>query len=126
MAYVDLDPLRAATAKMLEESDYTSVQERIVQQAKITAPQSALANRVLPYDVASLPRLLPLSDRDGQAAQTPSAQSALPCTLGSYLTLLEWTGRQLRHNKRGALAPQACSVLAALGIDEDEWQNTVR
>jgi len=31
MAYVDLDPIRAAMANTPEQSDYTSVQERILQ-----------------------------------------------------------------------------------------------
>jgi REP element-mobilizing transposase RayT len=126
MAYVDLNPIRAKLAHSLIESDYTSVQERIVLQAKASAPGSAIAGRALKYDVAVLPPLLSFADIACGDISGPSQGAALPCTLGSYLALVEWTGQQLHDDKRGTLASGARSVLEGLTIDQEEWLNTVR
>lgn len=47
--------------------------------------------------------------------------SGLPCRLSDYLELVDWTGRQLRANKRGAIDPQAPPLLDRLGIQVDNW-----
>ena len=71
MAYVDLNPIRAAMAKTLEDSDYTAVQ------AMIQASQG---------QTPALP-ILPLED------QPETAENPLPYYLRHYLELVDWTGR---------------------------------
>ena len=71
MAYVDLNPIRAAMAKTPEQSDYTSIQERILQPEK------------------SYLRAFADHDEDG-----------IPFSLKDYLELVDWGGREIKRNKR--------------------------
>jgi hypothetical protein len=43
-----------------------------------------------------------------------------------YLTLLEWTGRQLRAGKRGTIPDQIAPILERLGDIGEGWVETVR
>ncbi len=43
-----------------------------------------------------------------------------------YLTLLEWTGRQLRAGKRGTIPDQIAPILERLGVIGEGWVETVR
>jgi hypothetical protein len=42
-------------------------------------------------------------------------------SLGDYLELLDWTGRQFASDKRGAIPPHLAPILARLKIAEDNW-----
>src|ERR1700733_12922175 len=52
--------------------------------------------------------------------------SALPIQLDKYLSLLDWTGRQLRAASQGAIPTQLAAILERLGIAGDGWIETVR
>ncbi len=52
--------------------------------------------------------------------------SALPIQLDKYLSLLDWTGRQLRAASQGAIPTQLAPILERLGIIGDGWIETVR
>jgi len=88
MAYVDLNPIRAAMAKTPEESDYTSVQERI--------------NHPETND------LRPLVEGENDS---------LPINLKDYLELVDWGGREVKCNKRGYIPANAPPILARLRMD---------
>jgi len=102
MAYVDLNPIRAGIAKSLEASDHTSIQQRIIA-ADCNAPDQALR---------------PLA---GQTDRVP-----LGLSLRAYVGLVEWTGKQLRPGKRGALASNAPNALAKLEASPDRWATRVK
>ena len=87
MAYVDLNPIRAAMAKSPESSDFTSVQERILN------PESSI-----------LRSFTEQSDDD----------SGIPITLEDYLELVDWGGREIKHNKRGYISDHAPPILTRL------------
>jgi len=88
MAYVDLNPLRAAMARTPEESDYTSVQERI------DNPENGC--------------LTPFSEQ---------SKHGIPFSLKDYLELVGWGGREVRRNKRGYIPASAPPILARLKMD---------
>jgi len=88
MAYVDLNPIRAAMAKTPEQSDYTSIQERIEQPAN--------------GDLCTL---------------DPKADHGLPIYLKDYLELVEWGGREIRHNKRGYIPAHTPPILTRLKMN---------
>jgi len=90
MAYVDLNPIRATMARTPEQSDYTSIQERILQ----------------PKDSCLRP-FVEQSDDD----------SGIPFALKDYLELVDWGGREMKHNKRGYIPAHAPPILARLGMD---------
>jgi REP element-mobilizing transposase RayT len=125
MAYVDLNPIRANIAESLVESDYTSIQERIVLHAKTRAPGSPLAVRALAYDAASLPKLFSFAGAASRGNTAGSEQPALPCSLASYIELLEWTGKPSGEGKRGEPDDSVRSILVDLGMTPNAWLHTV-
>ena len=104
MAYVDLNPIRAGMAKSLEESDYTAVQARI----KATQGSSS-----------QLP-LVPFED------EPETNQTALTYSLRHYLELVNWTGRVVRKDKRGAIPANVEPILDRLGFDESTWLEGIK
>ena len=88
MAYVDLNPIRAAMATTPEQSDYTSIQERIKYRDN--------------------KGLLPFSDQGNEA---------IPFKLTDYLELVDWGGRELKRNRRGRIPASAPPILARLNMN---------
>src|SRR5690554_5131816 len=83
MAYVDLNPVRAGIANGLEDSDFTSIQDRIREIKKMPKPET--------------PALMPFAENE--RSHMPSAM--LPYSLKGYLELVDWGGRALRPDKKG-------------------------
>ena len=48
-------------------------------------------------------------------------KGCLPMSFGDYLNLLDWTGRQLRADKRGAIPQDLAPILERLHISDDGW-----
>jgi hypothetical protein len=46
--------------------------------------------------------------------------------LENYLSLLDWTGRQLRATARGIIPAQLAPILERLGVNGDAWVDTLR
>ncbi|MEZ0151153.1 MAG: transposase [Candidatus Reddybacter sp.] len=107
MAYVDLNPLRAKMAKTPERSHHTSIKKRIAKAQtahQINHPQQQ-EKSLMPF--AGNPRqVMP----DG-----------LPCRLSDYLELVDWTGRIVREDKRGAIDNSIPPLLSRLNISADHW-----
>jgi REP element-mobilizing transposase RayT len=55
-----------------------------------------------------------------------SDQGYLPIRLDQYLSLLDWTGRQLRVGSRGTIPSGLAPILERLGVIGDGWVETVR
>ena len=106
MAYVDLNPIRAKMAQTPEQSDYTSIQERIEQTTQLEGKQQPLM-------------LKPFQLRGQKPDQ------ALPYVLQDYLELVDWSGRAVRVDKKGAIPEAAPPILTRLEIDPDEWLKTM-
>jgi len=88
MAYVDLNPIRAAMARTPEQSDYTSIQERIRDTENSC--------------------LRPFGNED---------ENSIPFNLKDYLELVDWGGREVKRNKRGYIPANAPPILARLKMD---------
>ena len=98
MAYADLNPIRSGMADRLESSAHTSVQQRIVHAQ---------------YAPLTLER--PLQPTSGSLLRCLSIRT------GEYLALADWTGRQLREGKRGAIPSDAPNILQSLGPTGQRW-----
>jgi hypothetical protein len=59
-------------------------------------------------------------------AARASDQGFLPIETRKYAMLLDWTGRELRHDKRGAIPEDPAPILDRLGVDRTNWVQTVR
>lgn len=104
MAYVDLNPIRAGMSESLEGSEFTSIRERLAHyQSKAGAE-----------DTKSW--LKPL------VQEKPIASAAtLPIQDVSYFALVDWTGRAIRDDKRGAIPFHVQAILEKLGVNETNW-----
>ena len=117
MAYVDLNPVRACMADTPEDSNHTSIKERINPQkpnqdvTENTLPSLALHHFSLP--------IKPLLHFDGTITQ--ATQTGIPFTWEDYLVLVDWTGRVVREDKRGAINHQLPPILERLNINTSIW-----
>ena len=102
MAYVDLNPIRASAAATPEESDHTSVQQRIrgAENADVRVPLKLF--------------------RD----ETPANQD-LCLTKSQYVELVDATGRCLLAGK-GHIDPNALAILDRIGHDSQSWLIAIR
>ena len=100
MAYVDLNPIRAKMAITPEQSEHTSVQRRIKQALHHRQPKDL-------YPFAGNPR--------------KDMPDGIPFQLTDYLELVDWTGRILREDKRGAIPDNLPTILQRLNIDTRNW-----
>ena len=55
-----------------------------------------------------------------------SDQGFLPIEAEHYVMLLDWTGRQLCADKRGAIPDHLACILDRLGLNRSNWVETVR
>ncbi len=69
------------------------------------------------------------SPRDSRCASGRSRRASdrglLPMTLERYLTLLDWTGRQLRAGTHGVIPQALGSILDRLLVSAESWLETV-
>ena len=107
MAYVDLNPVRAKMARTPEHSDHTSVKKRYQKAVKTQEPNPP-KNQVK--------ALLPFTGYPNN-----EQKKGLPVPLTDYLALVDWTGRIVRDDKRGALSSKMPPILDRLQIDQQEW-----
>ena len=100
MAYVDLNPIRAKIAPTPEESNYTSIQQRIS-----CAKTGEQPKQLQPF--VGNPRL--------------DMPNGLPFELHDYLALVDITGRCIREDKAGHINQNQLPILQRLNINEENW-----
>ena len=104
MAYVDLNPIRAAMAKTPEDSDYTSIQERI------TAKKSDLLNmgfsdNEIPYSLTDYCDLVDATGRVIISGRTGSIPANLPSILRRLnLNEVTWLDELNQFKNKGQTA----------------------
>jgi hypothetical protein len=59
------------------------------------------------------------------AVAGPSVSGRLPVTVGQYLELVDWTGRQCHPGKRGRISESAPRILRRM-TGEDDWLRQIR
>jgi REP element-mobilizing transposase RayT len=117
MSYVDLNPIRAKIADRPEESDFTSIQDRIRHYQK---QLEQTGNRE--EAVTSAPEhLLPFFGGEHQDKKT-----GLIFSLPDYLELTDWLGRAIKEDKSGATPPELAPILERLNIDPETWLDSVK
>jgi len=150
MVYVDLNPVRAALAATPEESDFTSIQERIrtwhkemmasasipVESNQNSQSGSFSPDRQKLEDMAdssnAIPKCIPFNSLYAPSScWLCSIQSdfqrrgILPMTATEYFDLVDKSGRILRSDKRGAIASGLAPILLRIGANPEAWVDTV-
>jgi REP element-mobilizing transposase RayT len=152
MVYADLNPIRAGLAGTPEESDFTSIQERIRAWQKETMTTTSVpgdeANDMqsvhiggstpMPKDAAetsdahstdisahSLDNAA-LSDLWLCPIQSDSERRGiLQMTAAEYLDLMDKSGRMMRSDKRGAIDADLTPILLRIGANPEAWLDTI-
>ena len=102
MAYVDLNPIRANIVNTPEASDYTSIQTRLNRNTRST---QTFKQHLLPFSKPN----------------TEYGVKGLPLSETAYIELVDWTGRCIRDDKRGAIPSHLAPILERLNMDDHEW-----
>ena len=121
MVYVDLNLIRAGLADTPENSDFTSIQERIRdwQEANILA----IATHPLPVDQ---PKSNPHVDSWlCPITSTPHRRGILDILETQYFDLVDQSGRILRQGKRGFINPDLAPILSRIGARPEAWIDTI-
>jgi hypothetical protein len=150
MVYVDLNPIRAALAATPEESDFTSIQERIrawhremmasgsvpgesnqnSQSGSISQDMQKLEDRTdnsnaIPECIPFNPLCAPSSCWLCPIQSDSQRRGILPMTATEYFDLVDKSGRILRSDKRGAIASGLAPILLRIGARPEAWMDTV-
>ncbi len=67
----------------------------------------------------------PIGPRVSKEGLRASDKGFLPMRLSDYLSLLDWTGKQRRDGKRGAIPSDLAPILERLGIEGTMWCDLV-
>jgi REP element-mobilizing transposase RayT len=150
MVYVDLNPIRAALAATPEESDFTSIQERIrawhmemmtsgsvpgesnqnsqsgsfsrdMQKLEDMADSSNAIPECLPFNSPYVPSSCWLCPIQSDSQR----RGILPMTATEYFDLVDKSGRILRSDKRGAIDADLAPILLRIGARPEAWMDTV-
>jgi hypothetical protein len=128
-----LNPIRAGLAAAPESSDFTSVQERIIdrQSAAEVSTTDAKDQRVEHGESAGWLAPIDLGPprkkvREKQTTRRASNKGCLQMTLDQYLKLLDWTGRQLRRDKAGRIPSEFGPILERLDCSAETWLDLVK
>jgi REP element-mobilizing transposase RayT len=151
MVYVDLNPIRAGKATTPEESDFTSIQERIRawQKETMTAaaaspettaqglqPASVSEIMTMPSSAAQFEDNLPVISNSPNGIADPTRwlcpirsdserRGILPMSAAEYFDLVDKSGRMIRMAKRGNIDPDLVPILLQIGANPDAWPETV-
>jgi hypothetical protein len=154
MVYVDLNPIRAGIAATPEESDFTSIEERIRawhHERMATAPAPTEAAQNGPSGSWGSGTLKPetaggMADpvAEGNSAERKSSHDAalsagwlcpiqsdlerrgiLRMTVAEYFDLVDMSGRMIRSDKRGAVDADLAPILLRLGANPEAWRQTI-
>ena len=121
MTYVDLNPVRAAMAETPEDSDHTSIQNRVkaLQNKPTINLSEAIAEQ---YEQGFLlVKKLQLKELLAFNPNKRNLHNQLPFSLTAYIELVDWTGRIIRDDKRGHIDHAMPDILDRLDIDEKRW-----
>jgi REP element-mobilizing transposase RayT len=114
MSYVDLNPIRAKLANTPEDSDFTSIQERIQTFAQTKRKPNKSSKRTLSH----------LIDFGGDESLS-SSTNTIPFHVDEYIALVDWTGRAIRDDKRGSIPQHLAHIFERLNMSSDDWLEAV-
>lgn len=116
MTYVDLNPVRAKLAETPEESEFTSIYDRIKYlrtQLQNSKPIDSLL--ITDIDETNQPEELM------KFGKSKLQNTTLDFSLSDYLLLVDTTGRLLREDKRGKIPDNLDPILIRLNIKPEKW-----
>jgi len=110
--------MRAGIAGTPEESEFTSIYERIRELRQRPSAASGVERKT--HDELTTPIPLVPFKPDARGDEI-----AIPYRLEDYLRLLDWTGRAI-DPKRASIEKHLPSIIQRLNIDADAWRLAMR
>jgi hypothetical protein len=128
-AYIDLNPAAAGIAETPEASAHTSIKERVEHVEALgrtedfkAARQGSIAGSAKSAGLEESHWLCPIEDRRSLDSSREGMLEGF--SLGSYLLLVDYSGRLFRRGK-AALSREVAEILQQLGTASDTWQATL-
>jgi REP element-mobilizing transposase RayT len=121
MAYVDLNPIRAGLAETLEESNFTSIQERIRAWQKenmVLVPSQSSQNVPSCSEPCATTWLCPITS-DSQR------RGILDMPETQYFEIVDQSGRVMREDKPGSINPDLAPILSRIGAKPEAWIDAI-
>ncbi len=133
MVYVDLNPIRAGIAATPEDSDFTSIQERIrawrdETAAQVEANDDKGNNALNSLDAPADPEASIAPHRDSWLCPIASEygrRGILGMTAVEYFELVDRSGRLIRSDKHGAIDAGIVPILIRIGARPEMWLKTI-
>jgi len=113
MAYVDLNPVRAGTARTVADITFASIHDRLVAE-RSHQPDGAATTK-------PCPRLMPFATDTGDAEPL-----SLPCGFTDYLELLTTTAGAIANSLPQTAFDSVPRLLERLRLDPEEWKRAIR
>jgi REP element-mobilizing transposase RayT len=124
--YIDLNPVAANVATTPETSDYTSIKQRVDHveaEGKTDQLQAADGGSVAGSEAAAGLEesmwLCPIEDRRGLDSTREGMMQGF--SLGSYIKLVDYTGRLFRQGK-ASISAELAGIFERLGCSAQIWQ----
>jgi REP element-mobilizing transposase RayT len=112
MSYVDLNPIRAGLADTPEDSDFTSIQERIKSYSEVKS-----SNKVTETKINLLPFVRISEEEERKGIQFDEKD---------YYRLLDWAGRAIRDDKKGSIPEDLAPIIERLQLKPNQWLKSVK
>lgn len=116
MVYVDLNPIRQGLAITPEESEFTSIFDRIKATVKHMSQNTSLT--VDDNDFPQPQHLLPLS--------THVHDTSLYISPKDYIELVDYSGRMICEDKPCAIPEHLAPILTRLNVKAHKWKKTIQ
>lgn len=124
MAYVELNPIRAGMNSILEDSDFTSIKEKLYEFASGKKHSSR-------DQCAPAPELNVTKDKSRKHSSRlvkcigdenkEKPADGIHFSEVDYFELVDWTGRVVREDKRGSIPSHVLPLLEKLNASPDVW-----
>ena len=122
-----LNPIRAGIAKTPENSNFTSIKQRIQhwqvaqgKQCRSTKCTERSHAKEIRKDIPPIPLMRLVKQRHDSHAQ------ALGFSAKDYFELVDWAGRAIREDKRGAIPPDIPPILDRLKLNPKAYLHYVQ
>src|SRR5436305_7522937 len=83
------------------------------------------ADWLSPFELASPSDLTSAASDEPAGGRRASNTGCLPMPFREYLQLLDWTGRQIRTDKRGSIPQELAPIFERLQLSSESWLNLV-
>jgi hypothetical protein len=125
--YIDLNPVATKIAETPETSDYISIKQRadhVATSAQTAQLEAAKGGSVAGSQAAAGLEeslwLCPIEDRHGLDSTREGMVQGF--SLGSYVKLVDYTGRLFRQGK-ASISAELAEIFERLGCNAQSWQN---